>query len=161
MQFLVVTTIPRVVHYDRRLFIRLPLLLRPLSPHVRPRMSSQLSQLSQNLFVFLKWTSLGFFYVYFRLFKQALQFLQQINVKQCPSSIRHWDSNPQPLEIESPPITTRPGLPPVKKFVTVSDYKSVACPTLVGPLTKILHLVGRSVSQCSSSNNISFHMHWI
>ena len=103
----------------------------------------------------------GLFFIYFRLFKQALQFLQQINVKQCPSSIRHWDSNPQPLEIESPPITTRPGLPPVKKFVTVSDYKSVACPTLVGPLTKILHLVGRSVSQCSSSNNISFHMHWI
>ena len=22
--------------------------------------------------------------------------LQQINVKKCPSSIRHWDSNPRP-----------------------------------------------------------------
>ena len=30
----------------------------------------------------------------------------------CPSSIQHWDSNPLPLEHESPPITTRPGLPP-------------------------------------------------
>ena len=30
----------------------------------------------------------------------------------CPSSIRHQDSNPQLLERESPPITTRPGLPP-------------------------------------------------
>ena len=28
----------------------------------------------------------------------------------CPSSIRHWDSNPQPSERESPPITTRTGL---------------------------------------------------
>ena len=29
----------------------------------------------------------------------------------CPSSIRRQDSNPQPLERESPLITTRPGLP--------------------------------------------------
>ena len=50
--------------------------------------------------------------VYFRLFKQALQFLQQINVKKCQSSIGCWDSNPQPLEHDSSPITTRPGLPP-------------------------------------------------
>ena len=27
------------------------------------------------------------------------------------SSIWHWDSNPQPLEHESPPLTTRPELP--------------------------------------------------
>ena len=45
-------------------------------------------------------------FVYFRLFKQTLQFLQQI------SGIRCWDSNPRPLEHESPPITTRPGLLP-------------------------------------------------
>ena len=30
----------------------------------------------------------------------------------CPSSIWRQDSNSQPLEHESPPITTRPGLPP-------------------------------------------------
>ena len=29
-----------------------------------------------------------------------------------PSSIRLWDWNPQPLEREFPPITTRPGLSP-------------------------------------------------
>ena len=46
----------------------------------------------------------------FGLFKQTLQFLQQINVKKCPSSIRCRDLNPQPLEHESRPITTRPGL---------------------------------------------------
>ena len=49
-------------------------------------------------------------FIYFRLFKQTLQFLQPINVKKYPSSIRCWDLNPQPLEHESPPITTRPGL---------------------------------------------------
>ena len=51
------------------------------------------------------------FFVYFRLFKQTLQSLQQINrYEKCPSIIQCWDSNPQPSEHESPPITTRPGL---------------------------------------------------
>ena len=40
------------------------------------------------------------------------KFLHQIYVKKCPSSIRCRDSNPRPLECESLPITTRPGLPP-------------------------------------------------
>ena len=31
-----------------------------------------------------------------------------------PSSILRWDSNPQPSEHESPPITTRRGLPPTR-----------------------------------------------
>ena len=30
--------------------------------------------------------------------------------KKCPFSLRHWDSNPQPLEHESSPTTTRTGL---------------------------------------------------
>ena len=37
---------------------------------------------------FKKWANPGLFFVYFCLFKQALQFLQQINVKnviQCPA----------------------------------------------------------------------------
>ena len=54
----------------------------------------------------------------FGLFKQTIQFLQQINVNKCPSSIRRWESNPRPLERESPPITTRPGLPPSAQDVT-------------------------------------------
>ena len=33
-----------------------------------------------------------------------------MNMKKYPSSIQSWDSNPQPLEYESPPITTRQGL---------------------------------------------------
>ena len=46
------------------------------------------------------------------LFRQTLQLLQQINVKKCPSSIWHQDSNSQPPDYESPPLTTIPGLPP-------------------------------------------------
>ena len=49
------------------------------------------------------------FLIYFHLFKQTLQFLQQIYARKCPSSIQCWDSNPQPSEHKSPPITTRPG----------------------------------------------------
>ena len=44
-----------------------------------------------------KWANPGLFFVYFRLFKQTIQFLQQINVKKCPSSIRRRDSNSQPI----------------------------------------------------------------
>ena len=63
---------------------------------------------------FLKINGPSTFYVYFCLFKQALQFLQQIYVKKRPSSIRCWYSNAQPSEHESAPITTRPGLLPQK-----------------------------------------------
>ena len=55
------------------------------------------------------------FSLIFGLFKQTLQFLQQIYVKKCPSSIWCWDSNPWPSECESIPITTTPGLPPFFK----------------------------------------------
>ena len=53
-------------------------------------------------------------FVYFRSFSNKhYKFLQQIYVKKCPSSIRCRDLNPRPLEHESLPITTRPGLPPM------------------------------------------------
>ena len=48
----------------------------------------------------------------FSSFQTNKQFLQQIYVKKCPSCVQCWDSNPQPSDHESPPITTRPGLPP-------------------------------------------------
>ena len=50
------------------------------------------------------------FLFYSCLFKQTLQFFQQIYVKKCPSSKQCWDLNLQPLGHESPPITSRPGL---------------------------------------------------
>ena len=44
----------------------------------------------------------------------------------CLSSIQHWDLNPQPLEHEPPPITTRPWLPPsIEIFAAeICDRKS-------------------------------------
>ena len=43
----------------------------------------------------------------FCLFKQtSLQIVQQINVKKISISLLRRDSNPRPLEHESPPITT-------------------------------------------------------
>ena len=48
------------------------------------------------------------------LFKQIIQILQQINVKQCPSSIRRWNLNPQALKHELSPITARPNFQNLK-----------------------------------------------
>ena len=46
------------------------------------------------------------------IFKQATQILQQIDVKNVyPVSGGCWDSNSQPSDYESPPLTTRPGFP--------------------------------------------------
>ena len=41
----------------------------------------------------------------FGLFKQTLQIFTTNICEKCPSRIRCCDSNPQPLECESPPIT--------------------------------------------------------
>ena len=49
-------------------------------------------------FFLKKWANTGLFFIYFRLFKQTLQFLQQTNVKKCPSSIWCRDSNSQPSD---------------------------------------------------------------
>ena len=58
------------------------------------------------------WGILGLLYHLFLVFSNKhYNFLQQYNVKNFPFSIRCRDSKPQPLGRESPPITTRPGLP--------------------------------------------------
>ena len=64
------------------------------------------------IIIFLNGPTLASFSFIFGIFKQTIQFLQQIIVKKCPSSIRRRDSNPQPLKSELSPITTRPGRPP-------------------------------------------------
>ena len=63
-------------------------------------------------------------YVYFRSFSNKHQFNFIANsCEKCPSSIWCGDSNPQLSEHESPPITTRPGLPPFwLSFATSSDW---------------------------------------
>ena len=77
----------------------------------------------------------------FGLFQTKINtILQKINVKKCPSSIWHWDSNPRHSERESSPITTRPGFPPQTKtnFIHFSNpHYHLSCfywsPVLVDP----------------------------
>ena len=47
----------------------------------------------------------------FSFFTKNITILTINLCQKCPSSIQRWDSNPPPTERESPPITTRPGLP--------------------------------------------------
>ena len=72
-------------------------------------------------FVFINGLSLASF-CFFHLFKLTFKFLQQIYVKKCPSYIWCWDSNPWPSVHESPPITTRPGLPPILVWLWVDPF---------------------------------------
>ena len=69
-----------------------------------------LNTLMPTLLTFFKWANPGLFLFIFDLFKQTLQFFQQICVKKCPSSIWCRDSNPQPSERESLPTGSFPVL---------------------------------------------------
>ena len=63
-------------------------------------------------------------FVYFRLSKHTLQFFTPNRyVKKCPSSILCRDSNWRPMEQESPPITTTPGLPPTFKCFKSTGFE--------------------------------------
>ena len=48
-------------------------------------------------------------FVYCRSFQTSNTYFTTNQCEKCPSSIRCRDSNPQPFEHESSPITTRPG----------------------------------------------------
>ena len=77
------------------------------------------------LMFFLNGPTPASFSFIFVFFKQTLQFFQQINVKKCPSSIRRQDSNSQPSDYESPPLTTRPGLPPYMCFMILVEKTKI------------------------------------
>ena len=70
-------------------------------------------------------------FIYLHLFKQTLHFFTTNKCEKYPSSIWCRDSNQWPLEHESPPITTRPGLPPVTRVV--------AAAVLDTPLVSLFH----------------------
>ena len=60
-----------------------------------------------------KWAKPGLFIVYFWSFQTNIVTNFTTNIcEKCPSSLRCWDLNPWPSGHESPPITTRPWLPP-------------------------------------------------
>ena len=64
-------------------------------------------------------------FVYFQSFQTNIITIFTTNIcEKCPSSIRCRDSNPRPSERESLPITTRPGLPPIRKIVCTLIKKS-------------------------------------
>ena len=46
--------------------------------------------------------------------------------EKCPFSIWCWDSNTHPSEHVSPPITTRPGLPPCDSFASAMEYSTTS-----------------------------------
>ena len=58
----------------------------------------------------------------FNLFVSFQTIITTNNSAKCPSSILYWDLNPQPLEHESPPITTRPGLPHYNIIILVNVF---------------------------------------
>ena len=91
---------------EKRCFAVLQIMSR-ISPFLKGA-KSNLRSLKGFTMSVKKSTIHGLFFIYFCLFKKILQFLQQINVKKCPSSKRCWDSKSRPLEHESPRITTRP-----------------------------------------------------
>ena len=68
----------------------------------------------------------------FGLFKQTNSSIFTTNIcEKCPSSIRCWDLNPRPLEHESSPITTRPGLHPSFHYVKLAKVAAKSFMTLV------------------------------
>ena len=59
-----------------------------------------------------KWANTGLFFIFLRLFNKILQFYY-ISIWKCPPNIWRRDLNSQPSDYESPPLTTRPGLPSI------------------------------------------------
>ena len=78
---------------------------------------------------------------------------QQINVKKCPSSIWHWDSNPRPSE--SPPMTTRPGSRP-KIYFSSRSFKPWTNDFEVIHKTTLLFSHSSSLTTSSTFLSLSF-----
>ena len=94
--------------------------------------------------MFDKWAISSLFFIYFHLFKQTFQFFATIMCVKRPSSIRCWESNPRSSEHESPPITTRPGLPPY--LITLLGLISYCCSH------SYTYVYGRSYLSCLFQN---------
>ena len=96
------------------------------------------------------------------LFHLFLSF--QINVKKCPSSIRRRDSNSHPSDYESPPLTTRPGLPPLllSLLCTFRVDNKLGADTARRPNDQesptFKHILTLTKKQIKSSTNYNFEM---
>ena len=75
-----------------------------------------------NSMGFLNGPTPSSFFVYFWSFQINNPIFTTNQCENCPSSIRHWDSNPRPLKHEPSPITTRPRLSPKNNIVTTVHW---------------------------------------
>ena len=101
---------------------------------------------SAQTLIFFIWTFPSHFFI------QTLQFLQQINVKKCPSSIWWWDSKPRPSKYESPPITTKPHSCP-EQNLSPGFWSTLVC--FLHPAA--FHLLQKHVfSSCVSRQNFEY-----
>ena len=57
------------------------------------------------------------------LFADFCLFNRTNSCEKCPCSIRRQDSNSQPLDCESSPLTTRPGLSPFARIALLSHSR--------------------------------------
>ena len=64
-------------------------------------------------------------FVYFLSFQTNNTIFTANQCEKCPSSIQRRDSNPQPFEHETSPITTRPGLPPNLHIVCLMTHYKI------------------------------------
>ena len=60
------------------------------------------------------------------IFVVSNKFYIKYECEKCLSSIRHWDLNSQPSDCESPPLTTRPGLPPHPLLIPHTPHPSIS-----------------------------------
>ena len=92
------------------------------------------------IILFKIWANPDLFFHLFLVFSiKIYKFLQQIYVKKCQSTTRCQDLNPQPSECESPPITTRPGLPPHCYYSFLYVFTSVSLLMLACLPSCLLH----------------------
>ena len=96
-------------------------------------------------------SSASFSFIFFSFIEQAIQIIQQINVRKCPSNFRCWDSNSKPSYYEPPSLTTRPGLP----FTYTKMYTSLS----FTHTHRANHLVSeKTVRTRKASEDILFHI---
>ena len=100
--------------------LSLSFFLWPIKAQYKLVPSDNIDYFGISLYYFLNVPTPASFSFIFSLFNQTTQFLPQINVK-CPSRIRHRDLNSQSSDYESPPLTTRPGLPPYLSSLDVTN----------------------------------------
>ena len=97
---------------------------------------------------FFKWAILACFSIYFRPFKHTIQVFA---TNECEKMSIHWcwESNARPLEHESPPITTRPGLPPYSKRFFCMQTKVLHCLTYLRASTTYFPFSKNRLIHCS------------